>query len=184
MKNKKYSVLMSVYKNEKATYFDESIRSMLNQSIKPDEIVIVKDGPLTVELEQIISKYRKFDLFKIISLDTNQGLGRALNIGLVNCKNEFIARMDTDDISVENRCEKQINMLIKNDCLSVIGSAVEEFVGRVENVVAYKTAVKGAEDIRRKMKYRNALNHPTVMYRKEAVLKAGSYKDWLLNEDY
>ena len=102
---------MSVYHKENPNYFIESIESMLRQSVKPDEIVIVKDGPLTKELDKVISDYvEKYpEFFNIIPLEKNVGLGLALNEGLKKCKNELVARMDTDDISLENRCELQIN---------------------------------------------------------------------------
>src|SRR5690625_661255 len=101
-----YSVLMSVYQNENPSYFKTSIESMINQSLPPNQIVIVKDGPLTDELEKVIENYKvkSRNLFTIISLKENVGLGKALNYGLEKCKNELIARMDTDDISLQERC--------------------------------------------------------------------------------
>lgn len=180
----KYSVLMSVYCKEKPEFLKESIKSMLVQSITPDEIVLVKDGPLTGELDSVIDEFRSNELFKIVSLNENVGLGKALNIGLNECKNEIIARMDTDDISISNRCEKQLELFIKNEDLSVVGTAVAEFIDDPDNVIAYKEVKPTYRDIKYNMKFRNPLNHPSVMFKKSAVLKAGSYKHWFLNEDY
>src|SRR5699024_7868667 len=109
--NKKYSVLMSVYIKEDPTYFRESINSMLSQTLLPDQIVLVKDGPLTNDLEEMINQFTldNDDLFTIVPLNENIGLGKALDEGLKYCRNDLVARMDTDDLSLPERCEKQIN---------------------------------------------------------------------------
>lgn len=184
MDSLKYSVLMSVYRKEKPEYLKESIISMLNQTIKPDEIVLVKDGPLTAELDAVIDKFKSSNLIKVVPLDQNVGLGKALNIGLEKCKNELIARMDTDDISINNRCEKQLELFLKNDNLSVVGTAIAEFIGDPENVVAYKDVKTSHKDILNNIKFRNPINHPSVMFKKNDVLSVGNYKHWNLNEDY
>jgi glycosyltransferase involved in cell wall biosynthesis len=184
MDNLKYSVLMSVYRKENSEYLRESIISMLDQTIKPDEIVLVKDGPLTSELNSVIEEFTSSNLLKVISLDKNVGLGKALNIGLDKCRNELIARMDTDDISINNRCEKQLELFSKNDRLSVVGTAVSEFIGDPNNVIAYKEVKTTYIDILKNIKFRNPINHPSVMFKKSDVLSVGSYKHWNLNEDY
>src|SRR6056297_3001271 len=99
---KKYSVLMSIYKKEKPEYFAQSLESMVNQTLMPDEIVIVKDGELTRDLEEVIDRYidKYPGLFNILPIKENVGLGRALDEGLKHCQNELVARMDTDDISL------------------------------------------------------------------------------------
>ncbi|WP_449602756.1 glycosyltransferase [Paenibacillus sp. Marseille-Q9583] len=184
MKNVKYSVLMSVYHKENPTFLRESISSMLQQSIVPDEIVLVKDGLLTDELERVINEFENNETLKLVSLKKNVGLGMALNIGLKECKNELVARMDTDDVSEINRCEKQLYEFEENSNLSVLGSAVAEFIGNSRNVIAYKEVKSDFPEIMKQMKYRNPMNHPTVMFKKADVLKVGGYEDWLLNEDY
>ncbi|MDG0811832.1 glycosyltransferase [Cohnella rhizosphaerae] len=125
----KYSVLISLYKKEKAEFLTQSINSMLNQTIMPDEIVIVKDGLLTEELDEVLKKYEiEFpNLFKFVMIERNVGLGLALNLGLKHCKNELIARMDTDDISKPDRCEKQLKAFLENKQLDIIGTMVDEF---------------------------------------------------------
>ena len=107
----KFSVLMSIYYKEDPVYFKESINSVLNQTIVPDEIVIVKDGELTQKLDDILKDLKNNSLFKIIALEKNVGLGKALNIGINHCDNEIIARMDTDDIARTDRFEKQLKVL-------------------------------------------------------------------------
>src|SRR5690554_5871476 len=126
---------MSVYYKENPEYFKESIESMLKQTLPPDEIVIVKDGKLTDELEEVISYYCSAvpGLFTIVQLEENVGLGKALNEGLKVCKNELVARMDTDDISIETRCEKQLLRFSENKNLSVIGTGVSEFICDYKN---------------------------------------------------
>jgi glycosyltransferase involved in cell wall biosynthesis len=184
MKNLKYSVLMSVYRKEKPEYLKESIISMLNQTVTPDEIVLVKDGPLTMELDSVIEELLSNDLLKVISLNENVGLGKALNIGLNKCRNELVARMDTDDISVNNRCEKQLEVFSNDNSLSVVGTAVTEFINETDNIIAFKEVKTTYREILNNIKFRNPINHPSVMFKKSDVLSAGSYKHLALNEDY
>src|SRR5437868_4317075 len=112
IENNKYSVLMSVYHREKPNYLIESLDSIFNQTIEPDEVILVKDGILTKELEDIIGSYlNRYKNFRVYALKKNSGLGVALNLGLMHCNNEIIVRMDTDDISVPNRIERQLEYL-------------------------------------------------------------------------
>lgn len=184
MNNLKYSVLMSVYYKEKPEYLRESIISMLQQTVMPDEIVLVKDGQLTDQLEEVIGEFKENKIIKVIALKENVGLGKALNIGLSECKNELVARMDTDDISISNRCEKELEEFCKNNNLSVVGSVVSEFIDDTSNVIAYKEVKIMHQEIEQQIKFRNPINHPSVMFKKSHVLKVGSYEHWFLNEDY
>lgn len=185
MINLKYSVLMSVYHKENPNYFTESIESMLRQSVKPDEIVIVKDGPLTKELDKVISDYvEKYpEFFNIIPLEKNVGLGLALNEGLKKCKNELVARMDTDDISLENRCELQINEFKNNPDLSIVGTWTNEFYDNPSCIITSRIVPEKHEDIIKFSRRRSPFNHPTVMYKKTAVLNCGGYRNVLRKED-
>lgn len=185
MNNTKYSVLMSIYKKENPNYFVLSIDSMLKQTIKPDEIVIVKDGPLTQELDQIIDRYIKQEpeLFKIICLEKNLGLGLALNEGLKQCRNELVARMDTDDISLVNRCELQLNEFKRNPNLCIIGSWTSEFYDVPSNIVTARVVPEKHEDILKFSRRRSPFNHPTVMYKRSVVLNCGGYNNVLRKED-
>ena len=184
MNNIKYSVLMSIYYKENPNYFRKSIISMLEQTIKPDEIVIVKDGQLTPELEVAIQKFKDEPIIKIISLPQNKGLGEALNIGMQYCNNEIIARMDTDDISRKDRCEKQLTMFLENDALSIVSSSVAEFDEDPNIINAIKKLPINHKDIVKYAKKRNPFNHPAVMYKKSEVEKVGGYKRFNLFEDY
>ncbi|MBI9014102.1 MAG: glycosyltransferase [Clostridiales bacterium] len=184
MFNDKYSVLMSVYQKENPNHLKESISSMLNQSIVPDEIVLVKDGPLTKDLDLALKEISSNSIINICSIKENVGLGRALNFGLENCRNELVVRMDTDDISMSDRCEKQLKIFNDNNDLSVLGTSIEEFIGTPENIVGYKYVKEDKSDIQKQIKFRNPMNHPSVMFRKSHVQNSGSYLEWFLNEDY
>ncbi len=137
---KKYSVLMSVYEKENPNNLKESISSVLNQTAKCDEFVLVEDGPLTIELNDVIEKYKKEynSLFKIIKLEKNVGLGIALKHGILKCNNELVARFDSDDISVPTRCEKQLKEFQNDPELSIVGSNHIEFIDNVNNITSYK----------------------------------------------
>lgn len=184
--NFKYSVLMSVYYKEKPEWLEYSIDSMLKQTIFPDEFVIVKDGPLTPELEKVINDFEKKHpkLFNIITIEKNGGLGPALQRGILECKNEFIARMDSDDYSKPNRIEKEFAIFEKHPELGLVGTNVEEFEGDISNVNCHVILPEKHEDIYKFSKKRCPFRHPTLLYKKSAVLKAGNYREYYLCEDY
>lgn len=181
----KYSVLMSLYKKEKPEYLAVAIESMLHQTVQPDEIVIVKDGSLTDELEKVLKGYTdKYpELFNIVEIRENVGLGRALNLGLEHCRNELVARMDTDDISKPDRCEKQLNKFENDSELTLLGSSVDEFYSTPEKIVSRRVVPTAHKDIYEFAKKRSAFNHPTVMYKKSKVISVGGYGDLRRNQD-
>jgi glycosyltransferase involved in cell wall biosynthesis len=182
--NAKYSVLMSIYYKENPNYFRKSVISMLEQTVKPDEIIIVKDGQLTIDLDIVIDEFKHESTIKIISLPENRGLGEALNIGMEHCNNEIIARMDTDDISIKDRCEKQLAMFLKNNTLSIVSSSVCEFSEDPNIINSIKRLPLNHEDIVKYAKMRNPFNHPAVMFKKSEVEKVGGYRCFNLFEDY
>ena len=186
MQNSKYTVLMSVYYKEKPEYLSLSIESMLNQTVKPDEFIIVKDGPLTTELDEVINNFVTAypKTFNIIVNETNLGLGPALAKGIENSKNELIARMDSDDYVVSTRCEKQLEKFREDPKLGMVGSYEAEFVDTVDNVISIHRVPSENDEIERFMHRRCSVLHPTVMYKKSAVLKSGNYQSVLLYEDY
>ena len=177
----KYSVLMSLYKKEHPEYLRIALDSMLNQTVKPDEIVLVEDGPLTDELYAVVEEYKTH--LHIVVNKENLGLGLALNEGLKECRNELIARMDTDDISKPNRCEKQLKRFEEKPELAIVGSHIDEFVGTKENVISQRRVPLTSEAIYSYAKKRSAFNHPAVMYRKSAVLTEGGYANLKRNQD-
>lgn len=196
--NYDYSVLMSVYIKENPNNFDKALESMINQTIKPSEIVIVCDGKLNDELYQILEKYEILSKTNKIpmeivrlELETNLGLGEALRIGILKTRYNYIVRMDTDDIAANDRVEKQIQQFQKIPNLVLVGSNVLEFdveadLFDVEIKNSLKSRVVPMTDleIKKYSKTRNPFNHMTVMFKKDVVLEAGNYRSFLYCEDY
>jgi len=200
----RYSVLMSVYNKENPEYFRASLNSVFHQTIPPTEVVLVCDGPLTVALNAVILEYEKCfsedilgepdkseTVFRVIRLEENQGLGKALNEGMRYCSCVWIARMDTDDLAVPDRCEKQLKYLEKHPDVDVLSGTIAEFQGDAVDVQAaekavtsYKTVPQTLEEISRYIKQRNPINHPCVMFRKSSVELSGGYQPCPYFEDY
>jgi len=179
----KYSVLMTVYKKDNPLYFQIALDSMINQSIKPDEIIIVKDGPVTNEIQSIINFRKEKGKINELQLKENIGLGLALNEGIKICKNELIARMDADDISLPKRCEKQLEMFNKNPKLDIVGLPVIEFNHDINDVIGRRNVPISNDDIYKFARTRDPFNHPTVMYRKSKLIEVGCYSNYRKNQD-
>lgn len=181
-----FSVAISVYKNDNPVFFDRALNSITeNQTIMPNEIVLVVDGPVSAELNKVIDMYEdKFNIFKIIRLKKNGGLGNALKIAVENSTYELIARMDSDDVSLPARFEEQLKFFVLNPETDVVGGNITEFIGNENNIVGMRSVPLTNEAIREYMKIRCAFNHMSVMYKKSAVQSAGGYQDWFWNEDY
>ena len=183
--NCNFSVLLSIYKKEQPEFYKQCIDSILAQTKLPTEIVLVKDGPLTKELEEIVGICKnKFSTFKVISLPVNQGLGKALNEGLKHCSYDIIARMDTDDIAKPYRFEKQLKVFQKNPDVDIVSSWIDEFEDSTSNVISTRKLPENHDEIYKYAQKRNPINHPVVMFRKTAVEAAGGYKHFPLFEDY
>lgn len=180
-----YSVLMSVYEKENPLFLRESIDSMLEQTIPFDEFVIVEDGQLPNALKKVIDDSVKTDKrFKVLQLKKNAGLGVALSEGLKKCKNEYVVRMDSDDISIPERVEKQIDFLEKNPNIDACGSNIYEFKNRPNDPDTRIKRMPIGKEIERYIRKRNPINHMTVCFRKTKIENAGSYEDMPLMEDY
>lgn len=180
----KYSVLMAVYKKDNPEYFAIALDSMINQTVPPDEIVIVKDGPITEELQAIIDERRNGKIvIHEVALENNLGLGLALQNGIMACRNELIARMDADDFSMPERCEKQLHEFEENRSLDIVGCQAIEFIGTTNNVVGVRKVPLDNEEIYKFAKMRDPFNHPSVMYRKSKVLACGNYRHRPGDED-
>ena len=181
-----FSVAMSVYKSDNPDFFDRALSSITDeQTIIPNEIVLVVDGPGNDEINAVIDKYEsKYEIFKVIRLEQNGGLGNALKIAVENSSNELIARMDSDDVSVSTRFEEQLKYFETNPEIDIVGGDITEFIGEGNNIVGKRSVPLSNESIREYMKTRCAMNHVSVMYKKKAVESAGGYQDWFWNEDY
>ena len=181
-----FSVLMSIYHKEKPEYFDRAMQSIWDeQTIKPNEIVLVQDGKLTEELYEIIDKWKNKlgEKLKIIPLEENVGLGDALNEGIKHCTYELIARMDTDDIALPRRFEKQLKAFENNE-IDICSSWVGEFENDEKEILSYRKVPEYHDDIIKFAKKRSPINHPALMYKKSTVEKSGGYKKMMWFEDY
>lgn len=180
-----FSVLISLYIKEKPEFLAECLESLKNQTLQANEIVIVFDGKITSELEDVVSQYSKELPIKVIRLAENVGLGKALQKGVLACNHEIIARMDTDDIATPDRFEKQINFLKANPQVSVLGSNISEFNLQPNDLKRKRVLPEKHSEIYEFAKFRCPINHPTVVFKKEDVLQAGNYSGKLLLwEDY
>ena len=176
---------MSVYKNETLSNFITAMDSVLDQTLLPDEIVLMRDGPVPAELQDVIDTYvRNSSIISYYPLEENRGLGEALRIGVQKAKYDLIARMDTDDYALPNRFELQIRYHETHPEVSVWGGQIEEFIGDIGNKVGKREVPLDNESICRFMKKRNPLNHMTVMFKRSDVLSAGNYMEMHYVEDY
>lgn len=181
----KFSVLMSVYKSETSSFLDRALRSIWDdQSVVPDQIVLVEDGPLTPELYMVIEcwKARLGEVLSVVKIETNVGLGQALNVGLESCLHEYVARMDTDDVSVPERFEVQLEHICRG--FDVVGGYVSEGVDPDGDTSSVRRVPLSVASVCSYSKFRCPLNHPTVLFRKSAVISAGGYRPMKSFEDY
>tara|TARA_Y100000768_G_scaffold382483_1_gene362912 strand:- start:1348 stop:2157 length:810 start_codon:yes stop_codon:yes gene_type:complete len=176
---------MSIYINDKPEYINDSLNSIFKQTLIPDEIIIVLDGPILKQTESALNNFlKKSKIIKVVKLEKNMGHGDARRIGLENCTNKYVALMDCDDICIEDRFEKQINCFKNHKNLSVVGGTILEFENSVENVVAMKVMPTSNSKIYSFAKSRCPFNQMTVMFNKKDVMDSGGYLDWYCNEDY
>lgn len=180
-----FSVLIPTYKNDQPIALEQALDSLINQSIIPNEIVLIIDGPVGDETEIIISRFQNVhsSILKIVRLEINQGLGNALNFGLQHCKYELVARMDSDDIAEYDRFKIQIDYFSKFPDTTILGGYIREFNNEIGDTNTVRTALLG-DKIKRYGTIRCPLNHPTVMFKKSAILSVGSYQEIPCLEDY
>lgn len=189
---KAYSVLMSVYGKENSVWFKTAAESMLNQTAPPDEFVLICDGPLTEELETAVEELDRSypGMFQILRLKENVGLGEALRQGILLCRNELVARMDSDDIACPDRCRQQLELFQKIPELAFSSGTIAEFFDERElessetAALRLRTLPQSHEEIISYAKKRNPMNHMAVMLKKSAVLQAGNYQSAEGLEDY
>jgi len=184
-----FSALLSIYHKETPAFLEASLQSVFDQTLLPDEIVVVKDGKLSPELNAILDRYEAAypNMFKVHNLPENLGLGVSLAYGLERCSNELVARVDTDDINLPFRFEEQYNMLINRPELDLVGFNIAEFEHDPAVIHSYRNLPEKPEEIHKFGKRRCPVNHPTVMFRRSKVLQVGGYKRLKINkgmEDY
>lgn len=181
-----FSVLMSVYKSEQPEFLNEALLSIERQTLQPDQIVLVEDGPLTRELEEVILHHKEAfpQVYEIVKRQKNEGLGRALQIGTEYCKYSWIMRMDSDDIANPQRFELQMTCVAKNSNYAVVGGQVDEFSDDLTNIIGQRLVPQTEEEIRDFIKWRNPFNHPTVLIKKDILNAVGGYQPFGKLEDY
>ena len=214
MQEMKFSVIMSIYQNDVPEHLHIALESLLNQTRRPDEIVIVGDGPVPAELEQEIESLptegsgaagSKFKVQSAVELqeapsnspkgerkteirylpqEKNRGLGAALAIAVEAAQYPYLARMDADDIAVPDRFEKQLRFLGQHPDVAAVGGMIEDFSSDPNHVTGRRIVPLESDDIHRYMRSRNGMNHVTVMFKKEELLRVGNYQPFHLNEDY
>lgn len=168
-----YSVLMSVYVKDNPHFLKQAIESVFTQTVPTDDFVLVEDGILSDEIYGVINEYKnRFPLLRIESYNENKGLAYALNYGLKACKNRLVARMDADDISAPNRCEKQLKRFEQDPELVVVGTAMVEFEDDINHILSKKRMPSTYDEIRQYARRRSPFNHPSVMYDKNIILNS------------
>lgn len=180
-----FSCLISCYQGDDPTDLVKALHSLTVQTSKASEILLVEDGPLTDELYGVIESFESRLPLNRLRLEENKGLGHALKQGVEACRYELIARMDADDISREDRFEKQLSVFASHPELALVGSWVSEFEHAEDIIYALRKVPLTHADILRTARYRCPVNHVTVMYRKDAVLNSGNYNpDFRFAQDY
>lgn len=180
----KFSVLISIYPKESPKFFSQSLDSLVAQTVPADEVVIVKDGSVSSELESVLDQYATKLPLKVVGYEQNRGLGYALAFGLQQCQYDWVARMDADDIAVNDRFEKQMDYLEQHPEIELLGCATMEFTDSVNDARGGRRLPCSHEEIRCFLKKRNAFNHMTVVFKKQAALDAGNYMEAPGFEDY
>lgn len=183
MPDAKFSVSMCVYGKDNPEWFRTAVNSILDQTRKPDEVVLVVDGPVPRALDDVINHFEQNSIFKVIRLPENKGHGEARRVGLINCSNELVALMDADDISAEDRFEKQLALFESDPELTIVGGNITEFIGTPDNIVEARVVKSDDASIKEDMKKRCPMNQVTVMFKKSRVDSVGGYIDWYCEED-
>ncbi len=183
----RFSVLMSIYDGDDPAFLKRAMHSIYDeQTIKPNEIILIKDGPINSSLEAVINSWQKKlnGVLKVISLDKNSGLGASLKTALPLCSYELIARMDSDDISLPNRFEAQLNAFENDPDLDICGTQITEFCGDENKITASRVLPLNSGEIAQYAKLRSPFNHVSVMYKKSSILAADNYQSVPYFEDY
>lgn len=186
---KEFSIAMAVYKNDVPDYLRDALKSVINQTLKPNEIVIVGDGPISEECKKAIAdlgheaQHEGIDLV-FLPQKENNGLGASLRLAVENCRHEYIARMDADDLALPYRFEKQMKCFDEDPDLSIVGGMITEFEGSPDNIIDKRVLPLDDDGIKKFMRSRCGVNHVTVIFKKSDLLKAGNYNNEYRQEDY
>lgn len=186
MTNDSFSVLLSTYEGDDPEGLERALNSVVNQTVRPDEIVVVADGPITEALESVLDEfeYEYGELLSRTSLAVNRGLGAALRHGVEVCSHDLVARLDADDVAREKRFERQLSYLENHPEVDVLGGYIAEFLETPEQIQTVREVPTTPEGVRSKARFRSPVNHPSVMFRRDAVLDAGNYRPLRSMQDY
>lgn len=182
-----FSVLMSVYRNDNPIFFERALRSVtIGQTLQPDELVLVVDGPVSDEIECVIGRFKGLleDRMRVYSFEKNRGHGAARSQAVQMASNDWVAIMDADDIARPDRFELQMDFIAHNPECDIVGGQIAEFIGEEENIVGKRIVPCSNKDIYDGIRSRCPFNQMTVMMRREKVMAVGNYQDWHFNEDY
>lgn len=186
----KLSVIMSIYKSDVPELLRMALYSLLQQTLSPNEIVIVGDGPVPAALELEVESLKlrvESEMLPIevtyLPQEQNRGLGEAMRIAVENAKHDYVARMDSDDICLPDRFEKQMKCFEEDPELSLVGGMITEFDGEPENIIAKRVLPLDDVGIKKMMRGRCAVNHVTVIFKKADLLRSGNYQPYWLQED-
>ena len=185
--NKEFSLSMSVYRNDNPEHFRIAVESVtIHQTLSPSEMILVVDGPVPVNIDKVINELQKEITipFNLIRLPRNLGHAGARQTGLKAAKYEYVAIMDSDDISLPDRFEKQMHFFEQHPNVDVLGGQIAEFIDDQKNIVGERIVPESDEDIKIYMKSRCPMNLVTVIGKTESIQKVGGYIDWYCEEDY
>lgn len=181
--NYKFSAILPIYKGVNFHTFKKPFESIINQTLKPNELLVIFDGPVKSNIRELIKEYQgKYNFIKIINFPSNRGLGYVLNRAVKLCKNKYIARCDADDISKKNRFKKQIEFLIKYPKVDVLGTNIIELFDN--KFYSKKKMPYNHDDIIKKINFRNPINHSSIIFKKKKLVQSGNYKEMFYFEDY
>jgi len=178
-----FSVVMSVYYADEPEHFKLAVESILNQTLKPKELILVVDGPIHRKLKDVVFNYEKFSIVKIINLKENVGLGAARHEAIISTSSTVVAVMDSDDICKPERFEVQYKTL-KEVNVDVVGSYIAEFKFHPDKIERFRKVPLLHEQILSRGRYFSPINHVTIMFQKESYLRSGGYRGLRKVEDY
>lgn len=185
-KKLRFSVITSVYKSDVPEYVRTAFESVFNQTLMPDEVVCVADGPIPDNLKAVVQDFKTQypEIMHPVYLDKNGGLGEAMRIASLEARYDYLARMDSDDICLPDRFEKQMKCFEEDPELSIVGGMITEFDGTPENIIAQRILPLDDAGIKKMMRGRCAVNHVTVIFKKEDLLRSGNYQPFWKQEDH
>ena len=181
--NLKFSVILPIYKKTNYKIFIKSFESILSQSLSPNELLVIYDGPVNGNIKKLVdSKKKTYKFIKILNFPSNNGLGKVLKIAVCKSSYNYIMRCDSDDISLKNRFKDQIAFLKKNNKIDVLGSNIMEIYEK--KYFSIKKLPEKSKDLKKFSLFRNPINHSSVIFKKNKIINSGNYLDMPFFEDY